>query len=137
MRYWVCLLTLGSMLALAGCGKQVEQVKRVPVTGRVTLDGQSLATGHITFDPRNGQPPSTFDILDGRFEGRAPVGKNKVLITSIKKVSIRDRMGFDGPGYDELVEENALPARYNTESQITREVVEEGRNEFNFDTKSR
>lgn len=136
MRLWFCLLTLGGVLGLTGCNK-VEQVKRVPVTGKVTLDGRPLTTGHITFDAQNGQPPSTLDILDGRFEGRAPVGMNKVMITSIKKVSMKDKMGFDGPGYDEMVEENALPPRYNSASQITREVTEVGPNEFNFDTKSK
>lgn len=136
MRLFCCLLALGCMVGLAGCDGKVSQSKRVPVKGKVTLDGKPLSTGHISFDPQNGEPPATFDILDGNFEGLAAVGKNKVMITSIKKISMKEKTGIDGPGYDELSEVNTLPPRYNEKSEITREVTEEGPNEFNFETKS-
>jgi hypothetical protein len=126
-----------AVMAFAGCSEtKNNETKRVQVRGKVTLDGKALPTGKISFDLANGEPPATFDILDGNYEGRAPVGKCKVMINSIQKVSMKEKMKMDGPGYDSVAEENILPARYNTASEITRELVD-GANDFNFELKSK
>jgi hypothetical protein len=52
-------------------------------------------------------------------------------------MSMKEKMKMDGPGYDELSEFDILPDRYNVKSEILREVVEPGPNEFNFDLKSK
>lgn len=138
MRTWVSLLGFLFVAAtLCGCNKPVKDAKRVKISGRVTLDDKALETGSVSFDPQNGEAPAVMNILDGKYEGMAAVGKNRVMITSIKKVSMKEKMKMDGPGYDTQVEENALPPRYNEKSEITREVSAEGPNEFNFDTKSK
>jgi hypothetical protein len=121
---------------LIGCPKPVTEVKRVQVSGKVTLDDKVLTTGKITFDPANGEPPASFDILDGNYEGKAPVGKNKIMITAFEKVSMKKKMGFDGPGYDKEVDENRLPPRYNVKSEIFREVEDGQENKFNFPLRS-
>jgi len=120
-----------------GCsGNSVDPVKRVKVSGTVTLDGKKVSAGNITFDAQNGQPPASLNILDGKYEGLAPVGKNKVMITATRKASAREKKASDGPGYDPNADENYLPSRYNTDSTITREVTEAGPNEFNFEATS-
>lgn len=81
--------------------------------------------------------PASFDILDGNYEGLAPVGKAKVTVTSFKKVNLKEKMKMDGPGYSTETEENMLPDRYNTKSDISREITAAGPNEFNFDLKSK
>jgi len=131
------MLGLLAGVTLVGCEKKIEPVKRVQVSGRVTLDGSPLTTGTITFDAKNGEPPATLNIVDGAYEGRAAVGKNKVVISATKKISMREKMGFDGPGYDTPVEINAIPERYNNKSDISRELVADGDNKFNFDLKSK
>jgi hypothetical protein len=50
---------------------------------------------------------------------------------------MKEKMKMDGPGYDSQTEENMLPDRYNMKSDITREIVESGPNEFNFDLKAK
>jgi hypothetical protein len=118
---------------LAGCaGSKPTPAKRVKVSGNVTVEGKPLQTGRVVFDPSNGEPPTSLDVLDGYYEGLAVVGKNKVRISSFRKTSMKEKMKMDGPGYDELVEENILPPRYNTASEIVREVTEGQSNEFNF-----
>ncbi len=117
---------------LGGCTKSVPPPKRAKVSGKVTLDSKPLASGTITFDAANGEAPGSLSILDGSYEGMAPVGKTKVTITSFRKISMKEKMGFDGPGYDQQVEENILPARYSTDSKIEKEVTEAGPNEFTF-----
>ncbi|OWK38265.1 hypothetical protein [Fimbriiglobus ruber] len=117
-----------------GCGpsKPKEQT-RAQVSGAITLDKQPLKTGKITFEPGDGTPPATLDILDGKYEGRVPLGKNSVRINSFIKTSMKEKMKMEGPGYDTPVEENMLPPRYNLKSEISREVVSDGTNVFNFD----
>ena len=125
------------LLVFVGCAKKQTTAARARVTGQVTLDKIPLKTGQIAFDLATGEPPAVFDILDGSFEGKAPVGKNKVTINSVTKVSMKEKMGMDGPGYDQPVEMNILPPRYNSKSEITREVEASGDNKFNFDLQSR
>jgi len=45
---------------------------------------------------------------------------------------MKKTMGFDGPGYDESVEVNMLPARYNVATELEA-VVAEGVQENSFD----
>jgi hypothetical protein len=137
-RYGVFIVAAMSFSLLStGCDKQRVESARIKVTGKVTLDGKPVLTGRVIFDLANGEPPASFDILDGQFEGLAMVGKNHVSINATKKVNLKEKMKMDGPGYDQLVEENMIPARYNSASEITREVVAGQPNEFNFDLKSK
>jgi len=136
--------TLLALLALTGCGSDAPPPqKKEKVSGKITLDGKPLKTGRITFDALNGQPPSDCDILDGSFEGNVPVGKCKVMITSIEKMTMKEKLRRDGqkviegPGYDDMVEVNLLPDRYNAKSEIKREVEAGKTNEFKFELQSK
>jgi len=131
------LISLAAMLCLTGCSDSPpKSAKRVQVSGKVTLDSKPLTIGTITFDPGGGDQPTALDILDGSYEGRAPIGKVAVRLSAIKKISMKEKMKMEGPGYDQLVEVNMLPSRYNSESTITREVDPSGENKFNFDLKT-
>ena len=75
------------MPAVTGCGG----TGRVPVSGKVTLDGQPLEHGLINFRPSQGNagPGSGGVVNEGRFEipadkGLRP-GSYKVSITALKK----------------------------------------------------
>ena len=135
---WVCACALFLVaVALVGCEKKQTGSTRARVTGKVTLDGKALTTGMVTFDANNGEPPGSFSILDGKYEGLAHVGKNKVRLTAFQKISMKEKMKMDGPGYDTLVEENRLPPRYNHSSQVFREVEAGDENIFNFPLQSK
>lgn len=137
MSRFVCVLALAAAaVALAGCDKKAAPAKRVRVSGSVTLDGKAVTVGTVTFDAENGEPPGECSIVDGKFEGVAPVGKNKVRLAATRKVSMKEKMKMDGPGYDQLVEENLLPARYS-DGTLIREVLESGDNTFTFELKSK
>lgn len=133
----VVLVGLTVSLGVLGCGPAHKTATKARVSGKVTLDGKPLIAGTITFDPNTGEPPAVMQILDGNYEGKAAIGKNQVRLSATRKVSMREKMGFDGPGYDSEVEENALPARYNNKSQITKEVEAGEDNRFNFDLNSK
>ncbi len=133
-----------ALFALVGCGpdKPKEQEK-AKVSGKVSLDGKPLTTGTVVFDASNGQPSSVINILDGKYEGNAPVGKCKVMITASEKMTTKEKLRkegkpvIDGPGYDEMTEVNLLPPRYNEKTEIMREVEAGKPNEFNFELKSK
>ncbi|MCU0703490.1 MAG: hypothetical protein MUF18_05880 [Fimbriiglobus sp.] len=133
-----------AVLALVGCGGgKVADQDLAPVSGTITLDKKPISSGRIVFDATNGQPPSSLSITDGKYEGKAPVGKCKVMISSIQKMTMKEKARkdgqkvLDGPGYDEMVEDNILPERYNTKSEIMREVEAGKPNTINFDLESK
>jgi hypothetical protein len=102
------------VLALAGCGD--GKIKRFPVKGSVTVDGQPADGAMVVFCPVNPSPevealrPSakadasgafalmTFDAGDG-----APAGEYKVLVKWPAKPTMDARDGRPGaPGPDRL-----------------------------------
>jgi hypothetical protein len=135
-RFVVPFVLILAAAALTGCDKKAPTAKRARVNGSVTLDGKALTTGEVVFDAENGEPPGAFSIVDGKFEGVAPVGKNKVKLAAVRKISMKEKMKMDGPGYDQMTEENLLPARYS-DGTLMREVLETGDNKFDFELKSK
>jgi hypothetical protein len=136
VRFVVSFVILFAAVALAGCEKKGSGgAKRVRVTGSVTLDGKALTVGNVTFDAENGEPPAVFSVVDGKYEGVASIGKNKVRIAATRKISMKEKMKMDGPGYDQMVEENMLPARYS-DGTLMREVLDSD-NKFDFELKSK
>lgn len=131
------LLGIGILLTAMvtiGCEKKVEPAKRVPIKGTVKLDGKDLSDGNVTFDPMNGEPPAVLTIQNGKFEGQAVVGKNKVTFAAYRK---DPKLKFEGPGAEEATGVNILPPRYHAESKMEQEVTQSGPNEFSFELQSK
>jgi hypothetical protein len=120
-----------------GCSeRKYDGAQRIPLKGKVTVDGQPMDAGTISFEPLDPskQRPSGGSILDGSYNVEEPMGANagsyRVVIhwqkPTGKKVKVIDS--------DELVEQRAegLPAKYHKNTEITAEISPE-KNEFNFD----
>jgi hypothetical protein len=107
----------------AGCGKTGTEL--APVTGRITLDGQPLGNADILFQPAGSKPPSSGRAdADGRYQlvyKRGVMGG--VIGSNTVRITISPDVVANPPN---------IPARYNTESELTKE-VKSGPNEFNFD----
>jgi hypothetical protein len=75
------LLTLGCVLAVAGCGPRTGDV-----SGQVRFDGQLLPSGRVTFVCEGGNKPVlTSDIRDGAYKiANAPVGRCKVAVATFQ-----------------------------------------------------
>lgn len=122
--YPACFMIL--LACFAGCGKSGPQV--APVTGRITLDGKPLENADIVFQPDGSKPPSAgrsdakghYELAYKRGVMGGSVGSNTVRIT------ISPDVVADPP---------TIPTRYNTESQLTKE-VKSGPNEIDFDLKT-
>ena len=132
-RLLLCAIVL---LALFGCGHG----GRMSVEGTVTLDGQPLEKGGILFRPIAGTagPTAGAEVIDGKFAipgaGGPFAGQFTVQITAagLTGRKVRDLRT------NEMVDEYAqcLPARYNSQSELTATVGEEGPNRFEFTLKS-
>ena len=110
---------------------------RLALRGSVSLDGEPLADGAISFRPLAGTkgPAAGGDIVDGHFSIRAQdgtfSGKFRVEIRAMRKTRQQDTYPITGETFD--IEEQYLPLRYNEQSELEREVTADGPNDFKFD----
>jgi hypothetical protein len=122
------------VLLAAGC---TEPGGLQPVSGTVTFEGKPLDQGAIQFLPFGAGPTeSGAGIKDGKYSipaanGLSP-GRYKVTVFSYDETGPkvpREEIPGD-PGGMQFKER--IPARYNTETTLTAEVVAGQKNEFNF-----
>lgn len=103
---------------LSGCGGSGPEV--APVSGRVTLDGAPLAGSRIRFQPEasGGSPSYGTADQDGHYVLGYKRGQPGALIGWH---TIRVERGAHGDPENKL-KPQALPARYNTASELREEV---------------
>lgn len=133
------------MLAVVGCGGATDDLDRRAVSGNVTLDGAPLPSGMISFDPAGGTAdavPVGAVISNGSYSIPAATGP----VPGNYKVSIRSSTATDEPPADEMPGEapapkkgakDPIPAKYNTNSELTAEVPASGSAPINFDLQSK
>jgi hypothetical protein len=126
---------------ISGCGGDRDELPRRAVSGSVTLDGKSLESSRITFQPAAGAEgtPAGGEIFVGRYsisrnEGPTP-GTYVVRITTIGKATVADKNAL--PGDPPLVPKELIPPRYNVQSTLNATVTKEGPNTFDFDLKTK
>jgi len=129
--YLVLLLPL-----FIGCGGQY-----VPVSGRITLNGEPLADAYVTFQPVGGgnlEPgPGSYakTDADGRFTLRVVGDERSGARVGPHMVSISAYTGAVPEPTEERVAriENLVPERYNTETTLRFEVPAGGTTEARFE----
>lgn len=114
------LVLVGLCLSL-GCSPAGP--KLTTVKGTVTLDGQPLKVGWIIFTDTG--PAFTHEglIKDGQYSALVVPGKKKVSISTAKNAN-----GDPTP--------ETIPAKFNTETELTATVDDKGATPPNFDVKS-
>jgi len=140
-----CLARLGMilpiLLCLSGCGSSGPP--RGSVQGKVTLDGQPVEQGTITFLPTGGTtgPSAGGVITGGQYsieEDKGPVaGKSRVEIRWERKTGKKVPAGSPSPPgtmIDQVAE--AIPAKYNSKSTLEKE-IKEGDNTLDFELTSK
>lgn len=129
----VALLGILGLVSLSGCGGTDRQ----SVSGTVTLDGQPLSSGSITFLPTDktsaaGSPGGV--IKDGAFDiptkaGPLP-GKYKAVIQAMKETG----KNMEGPGGTTIPE--SVPVPIAESAGIDVEVTTSGPNTLNIQVTS-
>ncbi len=144
------------LATVVGCQKGDKQTY-ANVKGTVTFNRKPIEKGQITF-ALEGRPPSTMDIVDGKFSGQAMVGSNKVSVSARKKSANPPKLTkdaeaqikgyqekfkaapgeFGGPpaDYDPTMVEY-IPPEWGTQSTQMRVVETGAANEFQFDIKGK
>lgn len=103
---------------LSGCGSSGADV--APVRGRVTLDGAPMAGARIRFQPEAGGGSPSYGAADA--DGNYVLGYNRNQSGALigwHTISI-ERGGHGDP--ENKAKPPALPARYNTASELREEV---------------
>jgi hypothetical protein len=125
-----------SLVGMWGCGGQGDRPPLGSVSGTVTLDGQPLVGGQVTFAPETGRPSIGRTDSAGRYE------LFYVLATKGAKVG-KHRVFIGWPPADDDAEPVAkdasrppLPARYGQQSTLTAD-VNSGANTFDFALESK
>ena len=119
------LLTAATIL---GCGPAGLNTR--PVSGKVTFDGQPIAEGRIQFRAVEGdQRAFSGEIKNGQYTLQALAGKMKVEIIASRPVP--GKFDESNPGEKVPVGEMYIPARYNSQTELTAEVTT-GKNQFDF-----
>jgi hypothetical protein len=108
-----------AVAVLAGCADNSMS----QVNGKVTIDGQPIEKGAISFYPVDGKTRTTGgEIKDGAYSVQVPVGVMSVKISAPKvvgKKKLYDKK--DSPEYPLTAE--ALPAKYNAQSELKLDVT--------------
>ena len=121
------------LITLIGCGSSDG---RLGIEGTVTLDGNPLSTGSISFIPRAGtdSPTAGGSISNGAYsisagQGLRP-GSYDVRILASRKTGrqVMDKLGENM--VDEI--EQYLPTKYNRQTELSATVTADGPNTFDF-----
>lgn len=93
------------------------------VTGSVTLDGHPIASGAITFVRQGSELAREGAVItDGAFHATLAPGNYKLEVNAQKLVGKRKQKGFDGKDEEVEITEEAVPPRYNIQSELLQEI---------------
>jgi hypothetical protein len=137
MQPFAAALLCASVMSLAGCGAGDDGVRRVPVSGRVTYNGEPLGTGGVIFRPdaRRGNTSTreargaidaqgnyrlATQTGSGPKEGVAP-GWYRVAVVAVKEAdkSARRRAGLPPPDQPLIPPKYANPDTSHIAIQVT------------------
>jgi hypothetical protein len=134
------LLGCALLLLTAGCQ---SKSKFAPVSGKVTLDGKPLVNAMVSFQPIAKEDEAIAGIgssgktnENGEFiltaatgEKGAIIGKHRVVISRVEE---SPGTGDERPPRGGWPQKDKVPARYNSESQMTFDVLTGGTTVANF-----
>jgi len=124
------------LVVVCGCGAKDSRPKLATVRGKVTLKGQPVALAKVMFLPVEGGqssegetgPSGEYELYFRENEPGAQIGKHKITISTFVPTELDD-LGKKVGGRGETI-----PAQYNTNSTLEKEVVA-GENVIDFDLK--
>jgi hypothetical protein len=116
------------------------------VSGTVKLNGKTFPNAHVTFEPfaqqgKRGPSSSGTTGADGRYT-LTTIDGEKGAVVGKHRVSIISAASLPGPGAssdedDPKRPKEVFPPKYNTQSDITREVPPDGSDTMDFDAVTR
>jgi hypothetical protein len=128
----LALVLLGAIVA--GCSGG-DELPRQEVSGTIRLGGEPLPSGFINFEPSAGQATGGGAVIT---DGSYSLPRDTGLVPGAYRISISSPSNAGGPGGDApgsagSMMQEGIPARYNSQSELTAEVTDGGDNTFDFD----
>ena len=129
------LLVMVSVIGCTGEPEPVSNLTRVPVAGKVSLDGKPLPAGKIQFEPIGtaNAPMAVGEIQDGQYSieqaGGPSPGKYRVVISSRTPPKIAE--GTE-PGGTPRPEPETIPKKYNIQSKLEVDIATDGSTSLDF-----
>lgn len=122
-----------AVVTAAGCGRSSSGLDIHPVAGLVTIDGQPIEEGLITFNGVSGDARGFAGRIErGSYRVETFAGPMKVSITAQREIPGKFiQAAPDQP--NEPVREQYIPARYNEATELQADVPRGGIRELNFD----
>ncbi|WP_337175059.1 hypothetical protein [Paludisphaera sp.] len=125
------LAAMGICLGIAGCNESGDGRNRVAVSGKVTVEGEPLAKGSVTFRPEGDGAEATGVVENGAFtisaaDGPTP-GKYKVSAIEATERAEGDKLN------NFSIQPQEKPSRTTIGGPLDAEVKAEGENVFPLD----
>jgi hypothetical protein len=131
------------LLAATGCSRGNAR-GRLPISGTVTLDGQPLESGYITFEPKGTQNTQAgASIVAGKFEIPQPAGAAPGHYAVAVMAGAGKPLGNLSPGTPEYEaaalkkDTERIPRKYNVKTTLVADVQTDGENVFTFNLTSK
>jgi hypothetical protein len=103
------------------------------VSGRITLDGQTVEGGLIRFVPVDGKTqPDDSVITNGSYSVTMPVGEKKIEITWLKTNGVAEDTATQGQSKTVQM----IPPQFNTQTTLTYTIVK-GKQTKDFELKTK
>lgn len=138
LQFVVALAAVG----LFGCGYE-NPLGRRAISGTVTLDGNPLPRGYISFEPADKETVMRGGavITDGRYalsvEKGLPPGKYLVRVRAVERAGATDSRLPPGAEPEKMAPfhliRQPIPPKYNDRSELIREVLGDGLCTLDFD----
>jgi hypothetical protein len=138
------LVMFAALVVAIGCSGSSDNLPREAVSGTVTLDGQPLASGSISFNPPanagEGMTGGGSQIQNGKFSiprdmGLVPGNYNVAIYASNKAEQTRPAQV--GAGNPKNRAKDLIPAKYNTNTELKYEIKKGGGNDLTFTLESK
>jgi hypothetical protein len=110
---WTAGVTLAACLAVSVVGCR-ESSPGVPVSGRVTYQGEPIASGTVTFFPASGRPLHAILSSDGEYAAQLLPGDYRVVVNVGAQLPEGWKEGDPVPPPTRM-----LPAEYTTRAAST------------------
>jgi hypothetical protein len=140
------LVVFAALALAAGCSGAGDDLPREAVSGNVTLDGQPLANGSISFVPAGGSTSSEptgagGEIRSGKFsiarEGGLVPGNYNVSVYASERGTERTKPAQAGNLKPTELPKQLIAAKYNTNTELKAEIKKGGGNDLTFTLQSK
>lgn len=132
-------VVLLAAIVLTGFGCSSKTVKTVKVTGKITIDGNPIEQGSISFIEIDGKTPTGGgSIKDGTYIANVPPGNKKVTVLGTKLVGTEPEFADvkDSPMRNKY--ESVTPPDYsNVETTPLKAEIIKATNDLHFDLSSK